>query len=122
VINALKNAFPDHASGTIKVGYHSDGPAWTLSVSDNGIGMPALSEAAHSGLGSSIVGALARKLNASVEIADGDPGTTVSISNALPAADSSGASRSPAGSRRRSDPRSSADRLLTNPVRLPAFL
>jgi two-component system, sensor histidine kinase PdtaS len=82
VINALKHAFPDYASGTIKVGYHSDGPAWTLSVSDNGIGMPALSEAAHSGLGSSIVDALARKLNASVEIADGDPGTTVSISNA----------------------------------------
>jgi two-component system, sensor histidine kinase PdtaS len=50
VINALRHAFPDHASGTIKVGYYSDGPAWTLWVSDNGIGMPALSEAAHSGL------------------------------------------------------------------------
>jgi two-component system, sensor histidine kinase PdtaS len=32
VINALRHAFPDHASGTIKVGYHSDGPAWTLWV------------------------------------------------------------------------------------------
>jgi two-component system, sensor histidine kinase PdtaS len=82
VINALKHAFLDHASGTIKVGYHSDGPAWTLSVSDNGIGMPALPEAAHSGLGSSIVDALARKLNASVEIADAKPGTAVSISHA----------------------------------------
>jgi two-component system, sensor histidine kinase PdtaS len=82
VANALKHFFPDHASGTIKGGYHSNGPAWTLWVSDNGTGMPALSEAAHSGLGSSIVDALAKNLNASVEIADGDPGTTVSISNA----------------------------------------
>jgi two-component sensor histidine kinase len=82
VINALEHAFPHHASDTIKVGYHPDGPAWSLSVSDNGIGMPALSEAAHSGLGYSIVDALARRLNASVEISDGDPGTTVSITNA----------------------------------------
>lgn len=81
VINALKHAFPDHASGGITVGYHSEGAAWTLSVSDNGIGMPALPDAAHSGLGSSIVEALARKLNARVEIANADPGTAVSISH-----------------------------------------
>jgi two-component system, sensor histidine kinase PdtaS len=43
---------------------------------------PALPEAAHSGLGSSVVDALARKLNASVEIADTNPGTAVSISHA----------------------------------------
>ena len=55
VINALKHAFPDRASGTIKVGYRSDGPAWRLSVSDDGIGMSAMPEAARSGLGSSIV-------------------------------------------------------------------
>lgn len=82
VINALKHAFPDHASGTIKVGYRSDGPAWTLSVSDNGMGMPALPQVTHSGLGSSIVDALATKLNARVKIADANPGTTVWVLHA----------------------------------------
>ena len=79
VINALKHAFPDHASGKIKVGYEADGPAWTLSVSDNGIGMPAVSEDNRSGLGTSIVQALARKLDAKVEVSDADPGTKVAI-------------------------------------------
>lgn len=79
VINALKHAFPDHANGKIKVGYRSDGPAWSLSVSDNGTGMPQTSEDAHSGLGTTIVDALARKLDATVEVSDAKPGTTVSI-------------------------------------------
>src|SRR6185503_11546103 len=40
VINALKHAFPGHRPGKIVVDYKSHGPNWTLSVSDNGIGMP----------------------------------------------------------------------------------
>jgi hypothetical protein len=49
------------------------------SVIENRIGMPALSVAAHSGLGSHRR-RCGQKLKASVESAHGDPGTTVSIS------------------------------------------
>src|SRR3984957_3474892 len=55
VINALKHAFPNDRSGTIKVGYHSHGPNWTLSVVDNGVGMPKDIVVTKPGLGTSIV-------------------------------------------------------------------
>jgi two-component sensor histidine kinase/sulfur relay (sulfurtransferase) DsrC/TusE family protein len=79
VINALKHAFPDHRAGKIKVGYASKGTDWALSVSDNGVGMPADAASAKPGLGTSIVEALARQLDAKVRIANGRPGTSVSI-------------------------------------------
>jgi two-component sensor histidine kinase len=82
VINALKHAFPDQRSGKISVDYHSSQLGWTLSVSDDGVGMPSATEETHSGLGSTIVQALARKLDANVEILDTNPGTRVSISHA----------------------------------------
>jgi two-component system, sensor histidine kinase PdtaS len=81
VINALKHAFPGERSGKIKVGYHSHGPNWTLSVTDNGIGMPADAAAVKPGLGTSIVQALTMQLHAVVEIADANPGTAVSIAH-----------------------------------------
>jgi len=79
VINALKHAFPEDRSGTIKVDYHSRGPNWHLSVRDNGVGMPVDAANAKPGLGSSIVQALTSQLNAVVAIADASPGTAVSI-------------------------------------------
>ena len=86
VINALKHAFPSDRSGKIVVGYQARGPAWTLSVADDGVGMPPEHAAAKPGLGTSIVQALARQLDAEVEIADAKPGTTVSIVHARAAA------------------------------------
>jgi len=79
VINALKHAFPGRRRGEITVGYNSEGPDWTLSVSDNGIGMPADPASAKPGLGTSIIEALAKQLNAEVRIAGASPGTKVSI-------------------------------------------
>ena len=79
VINALKHAFRDNAAGTIVVDYHAQGPNWTLSVGDNGVGMPTGPVKATAGLGTSIVEALARQLNARVRVSDHRPGTTVSI-------------------------------------------
>jgi len=76
VINALKHAFPRHRHGKIMVDYRSEGTAWTLSVSDTGIGMPAETRP---GLGTGIVAALARQLGATVRIAAANPGTSVSI-------------------------------------------
>jgi two-component sensor histidine kinase len=41
VINSLKHAFPGrNQHGSIKVGFTSNGKAWTLVVADDGIGMP----------------------------------------------------------------------------------
>jgi two-component system, sensor histidine kinase PdtaS len=78
VINALKHAFPRHRKGKICIDYCADGPAWTLSVRDTGIGMPK-DAAAKPGLGTGIVEALARQLNASVRVAPARPGTVVAI-------------------------------------------
>jgi two-component sensor histidine kinase len=77
VINALKHAFPGGRTGKIKVDYQSKGTSWALSVADNGVGMPV--EPAKPGLGTSIVEALARQLNARVTVANAKPGTHVSV-------------------------------------------
>jgi two-component sensor histidine kinase len=79
VINALKHAFPDHRLGRIDVGYKSQGLNWTLSVADDGIGMPTGDLKAKPGLGTSIVEALANQLEATVSVAAAHPGTTVSL-------------------------------------------
>jgi two-component sensor histidine kinase len=81
VINALKHAFPGDRKGKIKVDYHAHGPNWTLSVTDNGIGMPADAVSAKPGLGTSIVQALTKQLEAVVEVTDAKPGTAVSIAH-----------------------------------------
>lgn len=78
VINALKHAFPDNGAGKITVDYQTEGPMWTLSVSDNGLGMPKGAPAT-SGLGTSIIQALARQLQARVDLDDMNPGTKVSL-------------------------------------------
>jgi two-component sensor histidine kinase len=79
VINALKHAFPDDRNGTIKVDYRSRGPNWTLSVTDDGVGMPADAAGAKPGLGTSIVQALTSQLDATVTVANANPGTAVSV-------------------------------------------
>jgi two-component sensor histidine kinase len=84
VINALKHAFPGHRPGKIVVDYRSHGPSWKLSVSDNGVGMP--HDTRKSGLGTNIVEALAKRLDAEVQVAGGAPGTVVSIVHAQRAA------------------------------------
>lgn len=79
VINSLKHAFPGGRRGRIMVGYHALGPNWTLSVTDDGIGMPKDVQSAAPGLGAGIVAAFASQLRARVQVADAHPGTTVSL-------------------------------------------
>ena len=86
VINALKHAFPGNRNGKIMVDYHSNGPNWTLSVTDNGVGMAPGAVAAKRGLGTSIIEALAKQLRAVIKVDDTDPGTAVSIAHAQIAA------------------------------------
>jgi two-component sensor histidine kinase len=79
VINALKHAFPGDRHGKIRVGYRSRGADWTLTVSDDGVGMAGGAAVATRGLGTSIVEALANQLQARIDVSDADPGTRVSI-------------------------------------------
>jgi two-component sensor histidine kinase len=81
VINALKHAFPDERSGTIMIDYRSSGAECTLSITDNGIGMPVGSDAPKAGLGSGIVEALTRNLGAEIRVGDASPGTAVTINH-----------------------------------------
>jgi two-component system, sensor histidine kinase PdtaS len=78
VINAIKHAFPNDRGGDIVVSYRAHAADWTLSVSDNGVGIPA-SRPAKVGLGTSIVEALARRLGAVATLTAAHPGSTVSI-------------------------------------------
>jgi two-component system, sensor histidine kinase PdtaS len=78
VINALKHAFPNGRPGKITVGYNFHGPNWILRVRDDGVGMPTTTPV-RTGLGTSIVHALAKQLKASVETTPQQPGTLVSI-------------------------------------------
>ncbi len=79
VINALKHAFPDGRTGKITVDYNFHGPNWVLCVRDDGVGMPRAGAPVRAGLGTTIVQALARQLNATVEVVPEHPGTKVSI-------------------------------------------
>jgi two-component sensor histidine kinase len=81
VINSLKHAFPDQARGRILIDYRSSKSDWTLSVMDDGIGMPKGEDAPKAGLGTGIVEALAKNLLSEITVADAMPGTIVSIAH-----------------------------------------
>jgi two-component sensor histidine kinase len=84
VMNALKHAFPgDRRDGRITVAYDLAEADWRLTVSDNGIGKPnGHSDNMNSGLGTSIIAALAKQLDARVDILMDLHGTKVSITHA----------------------------------------
>lgn len=86
VINALKHAFPTAtAESQVVVTYEIAGAGWTLSIADNGVGMPdestGHSGSKKAGLGTSIVKALAQQLEAKIKISSSAAGTTVSITH-----------------------------------------
>jgi two-component sensor histidine kinase len=61
VTNSLKHGFPDGRGGTIDIHLVRDADTYVLTVSDNGVGMPAKPRASNS-LGLSIVAALSTQL------------------------------------------------------------
>lgn len=81
VINAIKHAFLDQGDGgKILVSFAADkGGGWLLSVTDNGVGIPTGKHGPKPGLGTGIVEALAKQLDATVTIIDQKPGTRVEI-------------------------------------------
>lgn len=84
VINSLKHGFPDHRPGNIHLQYKADGSSWTLTVSDDGVGMPE-DPSPKSGLGTGIIEALAGQLDAVISITNEHPGVRVAISHAFEA-------------------------------------
>ena len=82
VINALKHAFGEGAVGDrIAVLYNKEEDNWRLTICDNGVGkIEGQASKSSSGLGTSIVEALAKQLDSRVEVMATVPqGMTVSI-------------------------------------------
>ena len=80
VINAVKHAFPDQTvGGKITVSFSASNGGWLLSVSDNGVGMAVGENREKPGLGTGIVEALSKQLDASVTVLDAKPGTRVEV-------------------------------------------
>jgi two-component sensor histidine kinase len=77
----------DRTAGFLVVTYEATETGWRLAVSDNGIGKPKGHldlEKTTPGLGTIIVEALAKQLDARVEVVRNPHGTTVSITHGTP--------------------------------------
>jgi two-component sensor histidine kinase len=81
VINAVKYAFPTNRGGArILVTYESGGADWKLVVSDNGVGKTFHDTTeTPGGLGTVIVQALVKQLEARMDVLADGPGMTVAI-------------------------------------------
>jgi two-component sensor histidine kinase len=88
VINCVKHAFNDATKdGQITVAFDVAGTDWKLSIADNGIGKPVgIFAQPKAGLGTGIVNALAKQLDAKVVTLSSPQGTTVSVTHATFAA------------------------------------
>lgn len=84
VMNSLKHAFPGNKpDAAIVVSYRVAETDWKLTVSDNGVGKPDVKAGdTKPGLGTSLVQALAKQLDARVDIASDRHGTAVSMTHA----------------------------------------
>jgi two-component sensor histidine kinase len=84
VMNALKHAFPGaKPDAAIVVSYKVAGTDWKLTVSDNGVGKPDVTASqTKPGLGTSLIKALTRQLDALVDTKSGPRGTAVTITHA----------------------------------------
>ena len=85
MINAFKHAFVGNQSaGLLVVAYEAAESSWRLAVSDNGVGIPEGqldSNQPRPGLGTIIIEALAKQLDARVGVTRSRRGTTVSITH-----------------------------------------
>ena len=88
VINSLKHAFDETTKdGEIEVSYDVSGTDWQLGVSDNGSGKPdGVFAQPKTGLGTGVVKALSKQLDAQVVTVSGALGTKVSVTHATFAA------------------------------------
>jgi chemotaxis protein methyltransferase CheR len=84
IINSLKHGFNDDTKdGQISVAFEVSGTDWKLTVVDNGVGKPdGVFAQPKTGLGTAIINALAKQLDAKVVTLSGAKGTTVSVTHA----------------------------------------
>lgn len=83
LINAVKYAFPEpRDDATIRVVYEISGPDWKLTVADNGVGKSSDDAKPVSGLGTAIVRALVKQLDAHMETGNSSSGMSISIARA----------------------------------------
>ena len=84
VLNALKHAFPrGKPDAAIVVSYKVAGTDWALTISDNGVGKPDISAGeTKPGLGTSLVKALTRQLDAVIDTHTDSRGTAVTVTHA----------------------------------------
>jgi chemotaxis protein methyltransferase CheR len=84
VINAIKHAFPKGSkSARIQVTFEKAGPDWKLTVSDNGTGKQEARPANESsGLGTVLITALAKQLDAQISEVSTAKGLTVEVTRA----------------------------------------
>ena len=84
IMNAIKYAFPEpRASARIRVTFEKAKADWKLTVADNGVGRePHEDSRSSTGLGTALVGALARQLNAQVSESSSSSGLSVEVSRA----------------------------------------
>jgi len=95
ITNALKHAFPAGAPGNIRIAFKvRPGGAFTLTVADDGMGMPAEFDlSASKSLGMILIDRLTQSLQGKVDIQRGAPGTTIVIS--IPPSDTDSGGRAP---------------------------
>ena len=80
VTNAAKYAYPSRDGGEVRVDFRKLDGAFTLTVEDDGVGLPpGDAKPQGSGLGTMIVAAMARTARATVETVQGQPGTRVTL-------------------------------------------
>jgi PAS domain S-box-containing protein len=81
IINAIKYAFPKHrSSARIRVTFEMAKSDWKLTVADNGVGGNAQEEPGTStGLGTALIAALAKQLNAQITETSTPNGLTVEV-------------------------------------------
>jgi len=81
IINAIKYAFPQrHVSARIRVTFEMAKSDWKLTVADNGVGRNAEDELKTStGLGTALIGALAKQLKAQITETSSTQGLTVAV-------------------------------------------
>lgn len=81
VTNAVKHAFPGRDEGRIQVRFENVENGWRLTVSDDGLGMPAetLGKGREGGMGQRLVDAFARQAHGTVNSESSPEGTVVTV-------------------------------------------